>query len=526
MIFGERPVGDCAGAILAHSQVIGGKRLPKGHRLTADDLASAARSGITRLTVAIPDSDDVDEAEAARAVGQALAGRGTTALPPVHGRVNLVADHDGLLQYDAAAVRALNRLDDAVTAGAALPFARVAAGEIIATVKIIPFAVPAQTLRKAVLAAMAATLTVAPFVARTAHLILSRLPHQTDKVIAKTLTVTRTRIEALGGTLSAASECSHTVAAIATELRAARGDIILVAGASATSDRGDTVPAAIIAAGGSLVRLGMPVDPGNLLVLGELGGRPVLGLPGCARSPKRNGVDLVLERLFAGLKVSSDDISDMGVGGLLADVGDRPEPRSKPNTSGGRIGALLLAAGKSSRMGGVNKLVADLEGKPLITHAAAAITAAGLPLIVVTGNASDAVRTALTGTPALFIHAADYADGLSRSLRVGARAVPPDWRGALVCLGDMPRITPAILSAMIAALTTDADIVVPVCCGKRGNPVLWGRAHIGRLTTLEGDVGGKALLGELADHIIEVDVASDAIFADVDTPADLQAIGG
>ena len=526
MIFGDRPVGDCAGAILAHSQVIGGKRLAKGHRLTADDLASATRGDITRLTVAMPGPDDVDEADAARVVGQALAGRGTTALPPVHGRANLVADHAGLVLYDAAAVRALNRLDEAVTAGAALPFARVAAGDIVATVKIIPFAVPAQTLREAVAAAMAATLTVAPFVACTAHLILSRLPHQTDKVIAKTLTVTRSRIEGLGGTLSAASECNHTVAAIVTELRAARGDIILVAGASATSDRGDTVPAAILAAGGSLIRLGMPVDPGNLLVLGELGGRPVLGLPGCARSPKRNGVDLVLERLFAGLQVTSDDIADMGVGGLLADVGDRPEPRSKPTTTGGPIGALLLAAGKSSRMGGTNKLIADLEGKPLITHAAAAINAAGLPLIVVTGNVPDAVHTALAASAASFVHASDFAEGLSRSLRSGARAIPSGWRGVMVCLGDMPRITPAILTALTAALTTDDAIVVPVCGGKRGNPVLWGRAHIGRLTTLEGDVGGKALLGELADQIIEVDVASDAIFADVDTPADLQAIGG
>lgn len=526
MIFGDQEIEACLGAILAHSQPIGDKRLAKGHRLTIDDIAAARSSGIERLTVAMPGADDIDEADAASAVGAALSGAGTTARAPIHGRVNITANHHGLLQFDPDAVRALNRIDESITLGTAQPFARVRAGDIIATVKIIPFAVPGATLQTVVAAAAAATLSVAPFTARSAHLILSQLPGQADKVLAKTIAVTRTRIEALGGHLSGTTQCSHDSAAIVAGLRAATADILLVAGASATSDRGDTVPAAITAAGGSLIRVGMPVDPGNLLVLGELGGRPVLGLPGCARSPKHNGVDLVLERLFAGLGVTSGDIADMGVGGLLADIGDRPAPRSPATPSTGPVGALLLAAGRSTRMGGSNKLVTDLEGRPLVSHAATAITTAGLPLIIVTGNAPDAVQSALAAIPAAFVHAPDFADGLSCSLRTGARAVPPDWRGLLVCLGDMPRVTPATLHALIAALASDDAIIVPVTGGKRGNPVLWGRAHIERLTTLAGDVGGKALLGELADHVVEVDVADDGIFADVDTPADLRAIAG
>ena len=526
MIFGEREIGDCVGAILAHSQLIGDKRLAKGHRLTSDDITTARASGLLRLTVAQPHAGDIEEGDAAFAVGEALAGPGTSLGPPVHGRVNIIANQDGVLRFDSDAIRALNRIDECITVGTAQPFARVRATEIIATVKIIPFAVPGETLRAAVAAAAGASLAVSPFAACDVFLILSQLPGQADKILTKTIAVTRARIEAVGGRLTGAARCSHEAEAIARELRAATGDILLIAGASATSDRGDIVPAAILASGGSLIRVGMPVDPGNLLVLGKLDGRPVLGLPGCARSPRKNGVDLVLERLFAGIDVTSEQIADMGVGGLLADVGDRPEPRRPVSEGGGLIGALLLAAGRSTRMGGTNKLLADLEGRPLVCHAAAAVAAAGLPMIVVTGNTPDAVRSALAATNASFVHAPDFADGLSCSLRAGATAAPADWRGLLVCLGDMPLVTPATLAALTASLTSDDAIVVPVSGGKRGNPVLWGRAHIGRLKTLSGDVGGKALLGELAAYVVEVDVADDGIFADIDTPADLQAIAG
>ncbi len=526
MQFGDRPLAACTGALLAHSRTIGGRRLAKGHRLTEADIADAAAAGLDYLTVAVLDPGDVGEAEAAAAIGKALAGSGVAALPPVHGRVNLAADSAGLLQFDAQALFALNRIDQSLTVGTTLPATRVAAGEIVATIKVIPYAVLGAVLSAALDAATKALLSVSSFRPRRAYLIQTRLPDQTDKLLAKTMTVTQARLTMLGGTISGRCTCGHDAAEIAAAIRGADSDLVLIAGAAATVDSDDIVPAAIRLAGGEVVRVGMPVDPGNLLVLGEIGHRPVLGLPGCARSPKRNGVDLVLERLFAGLPVTSDDIAAMGVGGLLADLGERPEPRSRSRAQTGPIGAILLAAGKSTRMGGANKLVADLEGRPLVAHAARAITDAKLPLIVVTGNSPEAVEHALAATDAAFVHAPDFAEGLSRSLRAGALTVPPDWRAALVCLGDMPRITPAILRALTAALKSDDGIVVPTSSGKRGNPVLWGRAHIARLAALEGDVGGKALLGELADHVIEVEVDGDAIFADVDTPADLKAIGG
>lgn len=520
MRFGPTPIDDCADAILAHSQLIGGQRWPKGRRLTADDIAAARAAGIERLVVARLEPGDVGEDAAATRLGAALAGAHVTAQPPVHGRVNLTAEADGLVQLDVAAVQALNAVDEAITLGVLAPDHRVTRGDVIATIKIIPYAVPGAALDRAV--AVAAPLKVAPFRPAKLALIQTRLAGQADKLFAKTVEATRARLAALGAELIATELCPHETAALAGELaRPTDAAIILVAGASATADRRDVVPAAIEAAGGRIERLGMPVDPGNLLCLGFLDDRPVLGLPGCARSPKRNGVDLVLERLLARLPVDSAAIARMGVGGVLAEV-DRPEPRTPQRVDSGPVGAILLAAGRSTRMGEINKLLADLGGRPVVARTLDAIEAAGLPALVVLGNMAAEVRAAL-GERARFVEAPDFAEGLSRSLRAGIAAAPANWRAAVIALGDMPEVPASVLTAMIAAFREPHDIVVPVWRGKRGNPVLWPRAHFARLTALSGDVGGKALLAEFADHIVEVEVDTDAVLTDIDTPDALAA---
>lgn len=186
-------------------------------------------------------------------------------------------------------------------------------------------------------------------------------------------------------------------------------------------------------------------------------------------------------------------------------------------------GAIVLAAGRSTRMGGPSKLVADLHGRAVVAHVVAAVAAAGLPPpIVVVGDRAEAVRTALEGHAARIVTAPDYADGLSASLRAGIAAVPADWSAALVLLGDMPRVTPATLRALAAAATGEATIAVPVWAGRRGNPVLWGRAHFADLSRLTGDIGGKALLAGRA--VVEIAAESDGVLIDVDTPAALAAL--
>jgi molybdenum cofactor cytidylyltransferase len=122
----------------------------------------------------------------------------------------------------------------------------------------------------------------------------------------------------------------HTVEAVAAALARAPGDMVLILTGSATSDLHDTAPEGLRRAGGRVERFGMPVDPGNLLFFGTLGPRPVIGLPGCARSPALNGADFVLERLACGMTVTADDVAAMGVGGLLKEIPTRPQPRERP----------------------------------------------------------------------------------------------------------------------------------------------------------------------------------------------------
>lgn len=348
MRFGPMPVREAEGALLAHSLQLVGRRLGKAHRLTARDVELAACSGLDSLVVARLDSTDILEDDAGVQLGHVLSGRCLRAAAPVHGRVNLIAETDGLLIFGPDAVIDLNLVDEAITLGTLPPFARVRRGDVVATIKIIPYAVSSQLLASAIVAARSASLRIAPFRPTMVDLIHTRIDVQADKLIAKASCVIRERAVPIGAQFVSEQTCRHETVALAALLADAQADIILIAAASATVDRRDVVPAAIVAAGGRIERLGMPVDPGNLLCLGHIGDRIVIGLPGCARSPKRNGIDLVLERLTAGLPLDSREIALMGVGGLLEEAGERPEPRVKLPSAGRQVAPIVLAAGSAS----------------------------------------------------------------------------------------------------------------------------------------------------------------------------------
>ena len=259
-------------------------------------------------------------------------------------------------------------------------------------------------------------------------------------------------------------------------------------GASAVLDRRDVGPQGIVRAGGEILHFGMPVDPGNLICLGRIGEHPALVLPGCARSPKLNGIDWVLHRLFAGLKVTPADIMKMGVGGLLKEIDVRPLPREKASAqpphrvaprSAPTIAAVVLGAGRSRRMAPHNKLlVADKTGKTMIARVVDNVLSSNArPILVVTGHMAEQVEHALGGRPVRYVHAADYAEGLSASLKAGIAAVPPECAAAIVCLGDMPLVTGRMIDRLLAAYDPDEGrlIVLPVFHGKQGNPMLWDR---------------------------------------------------
>jgi molybdenum cofactor cytidylyltransferase len=540
MIFAELPVGEAVGAVLAHSRQAGDRRLRKGTRLTAEHVAALAAAGVTTVTAARLEPGELDEDAGARQVAEACAGAGVALGTAATGRVNLFAQADGLAVYDRDGLDALNLVDESVTLAAMPAYDRVEAGQLIATVKVIPLGLPEATAAAAARAAYrdgAPLVRVAPFRPRAAGLLQTALPGTQAKVLDKTTAAVRTRIESLHGRLAAERRVAHAPEAIAgglAELRTAGADLLLIVGASATTDRRDVIPAGIEAAGGRVRHYGMPVDPGQLTVLAELDGVPALALPGSARSPRVGGNDWLLWRLVAGLEITRADVMRLGAGGLLKEIPTRPLPRAEaapqrpPPATGTapRIGAVVLAAGQSSRMAGRNKLTEPVNGRPLLLHAVAAAEASGAePVVVVTGHARDAVEGLLAGRDVRTTYNPAYASGMASSLRAGLAALPEAVDGAVVLLGDMPGITAGLIDRLIAAFdpTAGAAICAPSVAGRRGNPVLLARRFFPEIREIDGDVGAKPILQAYPDQLRLMEMDDDAALLDLDTPDALDA---
>jgi molybdenum cofactor cytidylyltransferase len=530
--FGRLPLDEAEGAVLAHGLIAGGKRLKKGHRLTESDLQQLGQSGHRTVLSALLEQGDVDEDTAAGRLASNLQGTGTKAAAAFTGRCNIYAQHSGIVEISRSVIDHFNALDEGVTVATVSPFQIVDEGQMLATVKIIPFAVPEDLLASA-LELGAGAISVRSFSSRKIAVISTRLPETKAGVIAKGEELMRRRAVRTGGQVERAVTIDHHEDDMRDALRAAvdaGADIVVVFSASAITDRRDVVPAGLAMAGGEIIHYGMPVDPGNLLLLGRLGQTHVIGAPGCARSPKENGFDWVFQRLSAGMTVGPADIMQMGVGGLLTDTAQRGAPRDDRRETGQympRVAAILLAAGQSRRMGAVNKLLASVDGKPMVRHAMDTIRAsAAHATIVVTGHEPDAVREVLEGDDTIFAHNGLYADGLSTSLGAGLLAVPSDCEAAVVCLGDMPRISPKVIDRLISAYNPveGRAICVPTRNGKRGNPVLFDRQFFSEVLEIGGDVGARHLIGQHEDLVAEVPVDDDAIFLDVDTPEALERL--
>lgn len=356
MKFGDQPLARAEGAILAHSLTLATRKIRKGRRLDAADLRDLRAEGVASVVVARLDACDLHEDEAASRIARALVPDPQAASirlsKAVTGRVNLYATDPGVVEMDEAAIRALNRVDSMITFACTRPYAQTRRDGLIGTVKIISYGVAAEAVERAC-AVGAAALHLCPTRLRSAALIVTELsvPHEAGQAPAsaapdgaaagaqaasddRALRAIAARVEALGMDLVGVRRVAHDASAIAGALRQVRpeqdppgaetaADLILILTASATSDAHDVAPEGLRQAGGTLTRFGMPVDPGNLLFLGDLSGRPVIGLPGCARSPALNGADYVLARVAAGIAVSDDDIAGMAIGGLLKEIPQR-----------------------------------------------------------------------------------------------------------------------------------------------------------------------------------------------------------
>lgn len=526
MKFGRFPVSEAAGTFLAHALYAGDRLFKKGRELSVADLDVLATAGHRDIVGVQLEAGDLTEDAAALEVARGLVGPGVRLAPAGLGRVNLVAAMAGLFRIEPAAVEHLNAAEERVTL-ATLPMAtRVEAGTLVATVKVIPFALPAATVARVTALAAAtpgARAAVHPWSGVRAGLVLTCFPRTSTAGLDKATELQQSRLAKLGGTLAAERRVAHeesAVAAALAELHALGLSPLLVLGASATADRDDVLPAALRSLGGEVERLGLPVDPGNLLMLGRLGGVPVVGVPACARAPRRSGFDLVLERLAAGLPLTAEELAGWGVGGLLAEA-PRPAPRRAREQPA--VAALVLAAGGSRRMGGGHKLTAPLGDRPLVAHAVdAALASRARPVVVVTGHEAEAVRGCLPGRDVVFVENPEWSTGLASSLRAGLASLPDAVGGVLVCLGDMPRVQAATLDALLSAFTGPAAIVVPAYQGRRGHPVLFGRGHFVEMARLTGDVGARELLERHPPRVVAVD--DPGVLVDVDTPADLAAL--
>jgi molybdenum cofactor cytidylyltransferase len=330
MKFGSKPVEEAEGAVLAHGVRIDGVAFKKGDVLTHERQLALAAAGVKCVVAARLEPGDVGEDEAALKLAKRLAGANLRCSAPFTGRVNLFAEKAGVAIIEAEAIDRVNAVDEAITV-ATLPRCRaVADGDMVATVKIIPFATEARTLEAALAAAPSGAVAVQPFRPMRIGVVSTTLPGLKPATVAKTLRILEARLKPAGAQIVGQEIVAHEVGPLAKALaRLIDGaGALVVFGASAITDRRDVIPAAIEAIGGRIERFGMPVDPGNLLLLAERHGTPIIGAPGCARSPKENGFDWVLQRVLAGVPIHDADIRAMGVGGLLMEIASRPQPRA------------------------------------------------------------------------------------------------------------------------------------------------------------------------------------------------------
>lgn len=526
MKFEDRDLDTSVGWSLAHSVSTPTNRWPKGLLLTESLITEITTAGVKTAQVYLLEENDIDEDAAAMWVAEKIAGAGLACVAAGKGRANLISSMDGLF-LPGPAIDALNQLDDAFSAASLAAYSVVTKNQLVATIKLVPYGINRSILTK--FKPLEEKVRISAFTPFNVSLIYTG-PQPT----AKTLKTLSRRVGQLGGSVENVVETDHTIPSLTTALQAQAqkpASIIMLLGASAISDVRDVLPSALIASGGTIIKLGMPTDPGNLLMLGDLNGTPVIGMPGCARSPALNGFDWILERLAAAVPLDHNAITGMGVGGLLKEHAGRTVPRYSalpPDVGAGGFAVLLLAAGKASRAKGINKLLATI-GTTTVVEQALNRAAETQPdhLITVTGHASGQISSALKDIQHTLIENSDFENGMGSSLACGIKALPDDTHFCMICLGDMPFIQPATYAQLKKAAQTSepGSIIIPTFHGKRGHPVVWHNQFFAELGQLSGDIGGKAVLEANRDRIIEIAVEDPGILIDLDTPEMLAHFG-
>lgn len=532
MQFGRLALNDALGAILAHTIITDNKVIKKGTVLSRSDLEYIRLAGHMDVLAARLEGLDIGEDDAARRIADCLSFAHIRAGLATTGRVNFYAEKAGLFTVSEELIHAINRVDSSITLSTLAPFTRTTADMLVATVKIIPFAVDQLHMQHVQsLAIRQQAFAVKPFAPKKIGLIQTVLPNLKTSILDKTAKVTAKRIELNGGDLVSEMRVEHHAPFVAEAIKQTlkNADMAVIFGASAVCDPDDIVPQAIRLAGGRVERIGMPVDPGNLLILASHGNKPVLGAPGCSRSPKENGFDWVLDRLMADLKVDDRMIASMGVGGILSEIPNRPSPREMVKTDHqGDVAIAVLAAGRSSRMGERNKLLAHFDGVPLVRRSVeAAIAGGGRPVIVVLGHMAEEIDLALHHLTIKTILNPDYSQGLSTSIKAALDHLPPSATGLMIQLGDMPHVKAHHIRQMLAAFDKSGHsaVIRATCNSEAGNPVIIPAHLFEKLGQLQGDRGARKLIETSEVQVIDVEIG-EAALSDVDTAEALEKAGG
>jgi molybdenum cofactor cytidylyltransferase len=232
---------------------------------------------------------------------------------------------------------------------------------------------------------------------------------------------------------------------------------------------------------------------------------------------------------MADIPVSAKDIAGMGVGGLLTEIASRPQPRERPARAATTpVHAAVLAAGRSSRMEGPNKLVSLFDGVPLVRRSVMRVvqsTASGVTLVC--GHQREKITAAVSGLEIRIRNNPDFASGLASSLQAAVLDVPKKAGGLLIVLADMPGITTADIDLLISKFRESGgeSIVRATHNGKRGNPVVLPRAMFADVLRLEGDTGARHLVERSSLPVIDVEIGASASL-DVDTRDAVVGAGG
>nr|ADI18957.1 molybdopterin biosynthesis enzyme [uncultured Rhodobacterales bacterium HF0010_10C01] len=523
------------GSVIAQTYNLPGKTISKGTFVTSEIVGYLKEGEVQNILCAVPDDGDIHEDEAANIISNAIDRSHIYIDTASTGRVNFKSRSLCLVRYKRDLIKKVNMVDESIAFSIVEHNQLLAKNDLIATLKIIPF----FTQKKYVDQVLSILDKNELFKTHNLNkkevsLIQTSFEWQKKSMFKATSNVTRNRLEALDCSLNEEKLISHDYNLLRSEIRSSIEsgiDILLISGASAIIDRSDYIPKAILSEGGEITQYGLAVDPGNLLLVGKIAETIIIGMPGCARSPKLNGFDWVLQLLMADIPVDKEELAEMGAGGLLMEIASRPLPRAlskSVNKREKKIMGVILAAGNSTRMGKDNKLLKNIDGAPLIRKIALEITKSDLDgCSIVLGYQSDKVADVIKDLNINLILNPLWKEGQASSLKAALNSLTSSYSDLLIMLGDLPGIKSGhinrIIKEHLSSENRRSKITIPSFKGEKGNPVIWGRSFFHDLSNLEGDVGGRVLFGQHPAAINLIEMDDPAVVTDTDTPEDFKS---